>query len=417
MADTGNEALDAVTRRQNLAIDSTVAWFEREMRGVITQAQMRTLAELTKRLTVTDGRIAATAANQRVLRKIESTFKLAMQRAGYDELVLELVGSFGNQFAFFAETLRVLGVTPPEFGKVDTAFFAGQQESVADTLHGIVRNAAEILKQRALLSVGGLRPEDLAEAIARESGQAMAHATTIADTAQSTFYRTIARRGFARIEASQPKAQPLRFGYYGPDDRLNRPFCRGILEAQAKGRTYSREDIEGMDNGQLANPFLTGGGYRCRHQWILALAIPAKADARAAAEAAADPRAVVRLGRMPREIAKRFAPRNPEHTVVLTQERLDHFIQAEGRAEVFGPRQVTQAVLDPEFVYRDRSDPASGIFYRKLDDQHLLAVAVKFAERKGTRKHSILTAYPVSARKFRRPPRRYLVWQREAGAE
>lgn len=413
MPETGNQALDAITRRQNLAIDSTVAWFERELREIMAKAQLRTLAELTKRLKVEGGRVLPNAANQRVLREIEGLFELAMQRAGYDELLQELAGSFGNQFEYFDEMLKVLNVEPPRFGKADTEFFAETQESVADTLRGIVRNAAELMQQRALLSIGGLRPEDLAEAIARESGKAMAHATTIADTAQSTFYRTIAERGFARIEARQPQAQPLQFGYYGPDDKLNRRFCRDLLDAQAKGRVYTKAEIEAMDNGQLPNPFLTAGGYRCRHQWTLARAIPATAAAKAAAEAAADPQAVVRVGRMPRDIAKQFAPRNPEYTVVLTQERLDHFSQAKGRAELFNARQVTQAVLDPEFVYRDRKNADTGIFYRQLDDQHLLAVTVRFAERKGKKKHSILTAHPVRARGFRRLPRRYLVWQRK----
>lgn len=270
-----------------------------------------------------------------------------------------------------------------------------------------------MLTQRTLLSIGGLRPRDLAEAIARESGKMMAHATTIADTAQSTFYRTIAERGFARIEQRQPKAQPLAYSYYGPDDKLNRPFCKRILDAQAKGRAYTRPEIEAMDNGQLPNPFLTGGGYRCRHQWTLAISPPAAA--RTEAEAAADPMAVVRVGRIRRDIARQFAPRNPEHTVVLTQERLDHFSQAEGRAGLFGARQVTQAVLDPEFVYRDRKNADTGIFYRKLDEQHVLAVTVKFAPRKGKQKHSIITAHPVRARGFRRLPRRYLVWRREDG--
>lgn len=414
MPETGNKALDAITRRQNLAIDSTVAWFERSLRDLVTQAQLRTMAELTRRLKIVDGRIAPTAANQQVLREIETVFRAALKRAGYDELVEELVGSFGNQFTFFEDTMKLLGEKPVTFGVAEQKFFAAQQESVADTLQGIVRNAAEAARQRALLTIGGLGLDELTEILARQTGKTIAQSAAIADTAQSTFYRTIAEKGFARIEKTQPKSRPLSYRLYGPDDRLNRPFCRKILDAQTKGKSYTREEIDAMDNGQLPNVMLTGGGYRCRHGWIFAKAVPVPADG-TPVPPVADPDAVLRVGRLDRAIAKEFAPRNAESTVVLTQERLDHFSQPKGREATFNPRHVVQAVLDPEFVYRDRKNADTGLFYRKLDDGHYLAVAVKFAARKGRQKHSIITAHPVRDRGFRRLPRRDLVWQRAAG--
>lgn len=96
MADTGNEALDAITRRQHLAIDSTVAWFERELRAVLNRAQMILLAELAKSLRVVDGRIVANTANQRILREVDQRFGGAMRKAGYDELLAELAKGFGG---------------------------------------------------------------------------------------------------------------------------------------------------------------------------------------------------------------------------------------------------------------------------------------------------------------------------------
>lgn len=415
MADSGNEALDAIARRQNLAIDSTVAWFQRELRGIVSQAQVEVLEKITRRLTVRDGVIEASTANQRRLRRLDTMVVDAMNGAGYRELLDELSGSFGGQLRFFEEALEVLGQKPVAWNAEDSSRMRAQGESTVDALEGIVRNAAELAKRRALLQIGGLSVGVLAETLQRETGATIGQATAIADTAQSTFYRTIADTGFQRIEQRQKK--PLRYRYYGPDDRLNRPFCAKVLAAQEpksdddEGRSWTRAEIQAMDNGQLPNPFITGGGYRCRHQWMV-VAEKTDAETKAAAARAADPENVVRVGRVDRAVAKAFAPRNPEATIVLTQERLDHFAEKPGREDLFGPRQVVQAVLDPELVYRSKADPMVGEFYRQLDEERLLKVVVKFAARKGAKKHSILTAIPVSARKYRRPPRRDLVWQR-----
>lgn len=53
------------------------------------------------------------------------------------------------------------------------------------------------------------------------------------------------------------------FAYMGPADNKTRPFCLEHL-----GRVYTRADLDQLDNGQLDNVFLTGGGYNCRHVWM-----------------------------------------------------------------------------------------------------------------------------------------------------
>jgi hypothetical protein len=52
------------------------------------------------------------------------------------------------------------------------------------------------------------------------------------------------------------------FIYVGPVDERLRPFCRGHV-----GKVYTRAQIDALDNGQLPNTFLTGGGWNCRHVW------------------------------------------------------------------------------------------------------------------------------------------------------
>jgi len=72
----------------------------------------------------------------------------------------------------------------------------------------------------------------------------------------STWYRTATDRAFQIIEKDLP-AQEIWYECSGPDDKLTRPFCEHPLDAN---KTYTRAEIEKMDNGQLPNVFLTGAG-------------------------------------------------------------------------------------------------------------------------------------------------------------
>jgi len=79
---------------------------------------------------------------------------------------------------------------------------------------------------------------------------------TLYDTSVSIFGR--------QVEALQAGDDPdTTFAYMGPADIKTRPFCRLHV-----GKVYTREQIDALDNKQIDNVFLTGGGYNCRHTWI-----------------------------------------------------------------------------------------------------------------------------------------------------
>jgi hypothetical protein len=92
--------------------------------------------------------------------------------------------------------------------------------------------------------------DDLADALDDEQHAAR----TLYDTAVSVFGR--------QVEAMKSTPEDV-FAYVGPADVKVRPFCHQHL-----GRVYTRDEIDALDNKQLPNPFLTGGGYNCRHQFI-----------------------------------------------------------------------------------------------------------------------------------------------------
>lgn len=80
---------------------------------------------------------------------------------------------------------------------------------------------------------------------------------TLFDTQVSMFGRQVEAIAAAELPADQP------FLYVGPSDQRNRPFCK-----QHVGLVMTRAAIEQLDSGQLPNPFITGGGYNCRHSWL-----------------------------------------------------------------------------------------------------------------------------------------------------
>lgn len=83
-----------------------------------------------------------------------------------------------------------------------------------------------------------------------------AHIRTLYDTSIAIYGR--------QVEALQAGDEPdLVFAYLGPADKKTRPFCLKHV-----GKVYTRAEIDALDNGQLDNVFLTGGGYQCRHVWI-----------------------------------------------------------------------------------------------------------------------------------------------------
>jgi hypothetical protein len=89
--------------------------------------------------------------------------------------------------------------------------------------------------------------EDLSDAVDVEESRLR----TLYDTTVSIFGR--------QVEAMKSGPDDV-FAYVGPVDAKLRPFCR-----QHVGKVYTRAEIDALDNGQLPNTFLTGGGYNCRH--------------------------------------------------------------------------------------------------------------------------------------------------------
>lgn len=257
---------------QEQVIDNLVSLFEEEVTRIVAEARRATVATLLDRLSITDGVVDRTQGNAKVLQGIEAMFKRAMKDAGYSTMVREYVKAWNGQFVYFQDVLDLIGKQigkrlKVEWGDRDKALFAQQQGQTVDMLNQVVDAQARAAQTQAMFSVGGLKASALTKRISETLDITPVRASTIADTALSTFYRSIADRGYQQVEKKLKKTIQVLYRYGGPKDKLTRPKCREWL-AGTKEKGWTREYIEGLSNGQLPNPFVTCGGFRCRHQWI-----------------------------------------------------------------------------------------------------------------------------------------------------
>jgi hypothetical protein len=116
---------------------------------------------------------------------------------------------------------------------------------------------ARELWQATIRGVFSARPADLILSDLYDVIDASeANINTLYDTSVSIFGR--------QVEALQAGEDPdTPFLYAGPADKKTRPFCRLHV-----GKVFRRSDIDKLDNGQIDNVFLTGGGYNCRHTFL-----------------------------------------------------------------------------------------------------------------------------------------------------
>lgn len=264
--------LQDIQRQHDRYIDSLIANFQRELNSITAGAMARTQARLQETLSVTDGRIDRTAGNSREFRKLDSVILQELDRGGFQKVLDELVAQFPGQLPYFQEVLDTLSASmvtplpPVKFGPRDIQVLGAQAAVARDGIEAVMESVASRVKNRVMLSVGGSSFSDLVATLAESAQRGLPEVVGLAETATSTYYRVIADRGYQIIDDETPGT--LRYRPYGPFDSLTRPFCRRLLSS---GKTYTRVEIDHMYNGQIPNVFISFGGWRCRHSWIISV--------------------------------------------------------------------------------------------------------------------------------------------------
>jgi hypothetical protein len=266
-----DDALRRALRTHAIRIDQIVARFLDDLETVVTRAQSVLQNKLLTLLKFDEKHaILRTPTNQRILRRLPVLWQTALDDSGLASVIQRYLDAFPSQVPAFLDILHAmnsLATTPypiPTFNQSDYAYFNSLRLSAGADLSALVENAAAGVLTRTAFSLGALKYSELITHIQKATDASVGRSETIADTSISMFYSAVAARGYEKIQAETDGQ--LRFRYAGPEDRLVRPFCENLLQ---KNLTYTKEQINRMDNRQIPNVFISKGGWNCRHQFLL----------------------------------------------------------------------------------------------------------------------------------------------------
>lgn len=181
--------------------------------------------------------------------------RLALTDAGYDALAEASTTAAVERMseAVLASRLAARGLQPPNPAKLRALAELGRANLLQvgdDVAAALWRSLAQwLFTVRDADAILG----DLMDVFEDEIGNLQ----TLFDTQVSIFGRQVEAIATAGADADQP------FWYVGPVDLKTRAWC-----LERVGKVYTRDVIEAMDNHQLPNPFITGGGYSCRHSFL-----------------------------------------------------------------------------------------------------------------------------------------------------
>lgn len=243
---------DAAVAEAQLA-DAISASFARELEQAMVLLN-RHIRRLILALEV-DGRgLVSTRANLARALALRSQLLAALEDAGLPALSKAAIDAPLDRLAQTVldnQIGRAATLTP-----FDVEALGAFKELRLAQLLSIQGDAAATVLRTVVDGVMGARPlTDLLEDIEDVLDVSAKEARTFYDTAVSAYSRQV-----DQIHTSG--ALDELFVYVGPMDIVTRPFCRAHV-----GKVYDREAISEMDNGQLPDVLITGGGYNCRHAW------------------------------------------------------------------------------------------------------------------------------------------------------
>ncbi|WP_291981922.1 hypothetical protein [Luteitalea sp.] len=208
---------------------------------------------------------ALTAAR---LGRTRTSLRQLLAEAGYDDLATVAAS------AAVSRTLRRLGLTSAAYRRALAFETAGRPAAMAALLtalretarldilgHGDVV-ATALWRATVRGTLGAEPPAALLSQLAAVLDGEQGRAATLYDTNVSIVQRlSVQAVPSVPGDTATDRGAPL-YVFVGPVDEVIRPFCLRHV-----GRVYTRAEIDALDNGQLPNTFVTGGGYNCRHLW------------------------------------------------------------------------------------------------------------------------------------------------------
>jgi hypothetical protein len=218
------------------------------------QELARVLREVERELPRLYARAQGTAERIQLaqLAQLQVGIRHALSHAGYEALVsVTATSRLANRIATLVLRSAPLGADLVTVTPRIQALQALMRQDWLGQGDVIARSLWQATVRAALAQVPAT---ELAKQIAPDIERSVRQARSLVDTALSIYSRKVE-------EVVNPEADA--YLYIGPADAKARPFC-----VQRVGKVYSRTAIDKMDNGQLPNVFISGGGHNCRHRWM-----------------------------------------------------------------------------------------------------------------------------------------------------
>lgn len=243
--------LSRAVEKDAALMDVLTREFADELHEVLTLTRAQIQRLLRELATDRTGRVVATTQNLQRAVALRQDILGLLERAGYHDLVARATDEPLDRM-----TAQVLKSAPKLLTAYDLDALVALKEIRYAELLQLGEEAGIQMWRVVVDGVLGIRDiGHLVDDVADMLDVSDKIARQVYDTAVSSFSRQVALLG-ATGDAHE------EFVYVGPNDHRTRPFCAALI-----GDVREREDIDKMDNGQLPNVMLTGGGWNCRHQW------------------------------------------------------------------------------------------------------------------------------------------------------
>ena len=161
-----------------------------------------------------------------------------------------------------ADGLRLGGLKAGQLTLDASALDALIEYRVRDVIETIAAPIAKEFQSAWVSSTFTGKPirEAMAEVGAALADKTPAQAETLVGTTFNAVDRSITA---GTVDAEDPDIVYLYVGPSAADgDKITRPTCRHIVN-----KYFTRDQIALLENGQIPNVFLHGGGWNCRHSW------------------------------------------------------------------------------------------------------------------------------------------------------
>lgn len=175
-----------------------------------------------------------------------------------DEMRSRLADLAGN----VSDSLRLGGLKTGQLTFDASALEALIEYKVRDVIESLATPIAREIQGAWVASTFTGKPirEAMAEAAALLTDKTPGQAETVVGTAFNAIDRSVTA---GTVDAEDPDIVYLYVGPSASDgDKITRPTCKHIVNKWA-----TREQIARLENGQIPDVFLHGGGWNCRHSW------------------------------------------------------------------------------------------------------------------------------------------------------